>query len=1414
MAYSGSANAQKKITGMLMQNKSLSGTSVRVPGSSSDNHNLLTNRDLPDQHPMSAITGLESVLATKFDDVEIVDGYMYLLSNGERISGPHGPFAGGGGGSQNNAVVTFTNTTGWLSKTIADGSSCVLTASWTSLEGNIATGNGTLSVKIGGATKLTRDVAQGDISVDISDFLTSGTNAVRLVIMDAYGNSRSLNFTISVAPLSLASTFDASIPYSGAITYTYIPTGNAAKIMHFKLDGTELEAVVVNVSGRQQTYTIPAQSHGSHTFEVWFTAEIDGQTVASNHLYYDLICTVDGNTAPIISCAFKRGTIAQYENVAIEWIAYSPASLTSKVVLASNGATVSTQTVDRTKQTWNYRADSAGALTLTITCGSIVKIITTTVEATEIDVEAVTDDLQLYLSSHGRSNNEANPGSWVSGDIACSFAGYNWASDGWQLDDNGITVHRVSGNARLTIPLKIFSADFRSTGKTIEVEFATRNVLNYDATVLSCYSGGRGITLTAQKAVLKSEQSEISTQYKENEHIRIAFVVEKRAENRLIYIYINGIMSGAVQYPSDDDFSQAVPVDITIGSNDCTVDLYNIRIYSNSLTRYQILDNWIADTQNITEKLARYERNHIFDAYGNVVIANLPSNLPYLVLQAPALPTYKGNKLNVDGYYTDPEDAQKCFEFEAAQADVQGTSSAGYARKNYKIKFKNGVILNGAQSEGYKLREDSIPTNVFTFKADVASSEGANNVELVRLYNQICPYKTPPQLLNASVRQGIDGFPIVIFHDNGNGAVFVGKYNFNNDKGTPEVFGFASGDESWEILNNTSNRVLFKSADFTGTDWQNDFEARYPEDSTAVEKLASFVAWIASTDQSTATGNALATSFVYDGTTYTHDTAAYRLAKFKAEINNHAELTSSVFYYLFTELFLMVDSRAKNAFPSCFTGGKWCWLPYDFDTAIGINNEGALAFGYELEDIDKTSGGANVFNGQSSVFWVNLRAAFYENVRSMYQQLRSDGVLSYAVIENAYEEHQNKWPEAIWNEDAWYKYLQPLVEDNTAAYLSMLQGSKEQQRKWWLYNRFRYLDSKYNAGDALSDFVTLRGYAKANISIEPYADIYASVKFGSYLVQSRALRGSTYTLVCPLDNVNDTEIYIYSASQIKSMGDLSGLKVGYADFSMATKVQFIKVGDASNTYSNENLTELYLGNNTLVQTLDARNCPNLGSGDIQQAVDLSGCTNIENVYFDGTTIKSCSLPNGGILKVLHLPETITNLTIQNQTAITDFTIPSYENISTLRLENVSAAVDCVAILTAISETSRVRLTNVDWTLSATTVLEKLLNMRGLSETGDNLPNAVVSGNVHIAGTLPISNLVIYETAFPYLTITANSYSNNVLMVTPEAVLLDSEGDMMKMSDGGYKSIYSHAQIEAFIEAVQEQMAAINSASKT
>ena len=862
----------------------------------------------------------------KIDDAYVEDGFLYMTSDGDVVVGPLGPFSGtgggGGGASGNNAHIALSNKSGWLSRTIAQGDACPVSINWTSEEDDIPTGNGTMKITVGGVVKAMIDVKQGDATVDVAPYVSAGTSVVKINVSDIYGNSRTLNFSITVVVLSLTSSFDDSAAYTGPISFPYTPVGNIQKNMHFLLDGREIGTTVTSVSGRQQSFAIPQQSHGAHSFTVYFDAEINGQTVKSNELYYELICLEAMNLAPIVTCDFHTETVKQYTTIHIGYAVYNPVSMNADVVIKRNGAVLSSQTVGRSKQDFSVRMDTVGEFTFEIVSGEASRSFTLAVTESDIQIEAETEALALYLTSAGRSNTEENRSTWSYGDMTAHLSGFNFASDGWQKDEQGNTVLRVSGDARVSIPYLLFGTDYRTTGKTIELEFATRTVMNYDAVILSCLDSGRGLSLTAQKVLLKSEQSEIGTQFKENEHVRVAFVVEKRTENRLILCYINGIMSGAVQYPVNDDFSQTSPVGISIGSNDCTIDLYNIRVYDNDLTRSQVLNNWIADTQDVEEMLERYQRNQIYDAYGNVVKEQLPHDLPYLILECAELPQYKGDKKSVSGSYVDPLHPEKNFTFTEAQFDVQGTSSQYYERKNYKGKYRNGVILpNGNTAETLKLRENSIPVATFCYKADVASSEGANNVELVILYNDACPYKTPAQQEDERVRQGIDGFPIVIFwHDpTKDETTFMGKYNWNNDKSTEEVFGFQEDDESWEVRNNTSDRVLYKSADYTGDAWLGDFEARFPDTEPPYAdpaQLREFAEWIVSTDTEKATGAELPSPVTYGEEEYTHDTSEYRLAKFKAEAGDYMELRSAQFYYLFTELFLMVDSRAKNMFPS------------------------------------------------------------------------------------------------------------------------------------------------------------------------------------------------------------------------------------------------------------------------------------------------------------------------------------------------------------------------------------------------------------------------------------------------------------------------------------------------------------------
>lgn len=1278
---------------------------------------------------------------------------------------------GGGGTGSTEEYVKFkvSNTGGWLSKTITYGTKCIITLTWSSIEDGISTGVGTVKIydKLLEENKQVYEVPQGEINIDVTNYLLMGDNEFEITVSDIYNNYRTINFNIKTVSIGISSYFDGTIAYTGNTTYTYTPVGAIEKTVHFILDGAEIGTQTVTASNREQSFIIPAQPHGNHPFEVFFTGIIDGVQVESNHLNYDLICYESGNRTPIISIPYIETTAVQYSTIPFEYIVYTPDIVTSDIELVENGSSVKNLSVGRSTQIWSYKALNYGDVTLGIKCGDVYRSKTITVSENSIDVYAETNNLELYLSSSGRSNMESDPLTWEYGDTKAVMTDFNLSSDGWVLDDDKNTVLRVAGNGRVYIPFNIFGGDFRTTGKTIEIEFATRDVLNYDTTVISSWSGGRGINITAQKATLRSEQSEIYTQYKEDETVRITFAVEKRVENRLLSIYINGVMSGVIQYPEDDDFSQANPVGITIGSNDCTTDIYSIRVYNSNLTRYQILDNWIADTQNVETMIERYERNNIFDDYGNITINKLPKYLPYMIIYANSyeeLPQYKGDKKTVSGKYIDPLHPERSFTFENAQINVQGTSSQYYSRKNYKLTFKKGLTINGVYADVYALRDTSVPTNEFCLKADVASSEGCNNVELVRLYDECNPSKTPPQIEDSRVRVGIEGYPMIMFYGPDDTDLhFLGKYNFNNDKGTPEVFGLESDDESWEMLLNTTNMVVYKDDDFDSTDekgkpnWQKSFEARHPEDNTDVTNLKAFVSWVKSTDTTE------------EGLTEEEKTA--RLEKFRNEFADWADVNAMLFNYIFTETFLMVDNRAKNSFPTRFgENGKWIIFPYDYDTAIGIDNEGGLKFGYELEDTDIVDN-ANVFNGQDSVLFVNMRLAFHDEIMAMYQNLRSEtsSPFNYTEIASRFTEHQKVWGEAIFNEDGRFKYIEPLINEGNDTYLPMAQGSKEEQRKWWLYNRFRYLDSKYNAGDALKDYIMLRTYGVADVTITPYADIYATVSFDGNLVQKRALRGSSYTLKNPLDTANHSVVAIYSAPQLNDIGDLSGLKVSMGDFSKGIKLRSLKLGDATEGYTNPNLTELTIGNLTLLRIIDCRNCINLA-----QSIDLSGCVNIEDVYFDGTIITGIKLPDGGNLKALHLPNTITALTIMNQPYLTDFSMPSYENISTLRLEAVDQSIfDTLTIIDQIKPSSRIRVIGVEWDLPTADdifdVMDKLDTFRGMDENGGNLDTAIISGVIN-TGTITTNDLAEMYRRYPNLKINYKEISAVVRFFNEEELL--------------------------------------------
>lgn len=978
-------------------------------------------------------------------------------------------------------------------------------------------------------------------------------------------------------------------------------------------------------------------------------------------------------------------------------------------------------------------------------------------------------------------------------------------------------------------------------------------------------------------------------QYKEEELTTISYVFNpdnSGDDTLLIYCYINGILSNIKRY--DQVLNQSLNSFIRIGSLECTTDIYAIRLYNTALNSREVVQNWIYGLSNSTEKINAYVRNQYRDAaITDQVFAAHSKNTPYMVIRASgpledpaAMPQAKGGKFatTVELRYVDPVNPENSFTSSETSIQVQGTSSQFYPRKNYKLKMKNFTQNNilhkskvkatdeNVSKEGYKLFENSIPVFNFCIKADYASSEGVNNTGLARIYDDIVRsfYKSPPQRLDEtnSIRQAVDGKPMVVFYEEGyinpetgqmeyKTPYFLGKYNFNNDKGTHEVFGLETfqenwyyadedtekenpllssdpyiGDESWEGADNfypldifmplsiDGNRGYTKVNDLTVSDWKATFPARFPsvwEDFPAIADHTNWynaIKWVYNT-RTVVWKQDPNTKQYYDAALDENDPDYYvgpedgktreevleaHLKEFRDHFEDYFNLNAMAFFYCFTEFFLMVDNRAKNMFWTRYlttadrdkdgvlaagenqTYDKYFSLPYDFDTAMGIDNQGMFQFNYNLESKDAfMPDGSLIFNGHPSIFWMNFIQAFDDKIGDTFRQLLDNSFenplypgdtsknfrFDYNTIEKRFEDHQSAWSETIFNEDAIFKYIK------ARANYFMAQGSKKEQRQWWLYNRFRYFKSKYRAGGISStDRIYMRGNAAgATIKVSTVADCYITFQLGSDANVEESLdtqriltENGELELTLPQVSVTNAVINIYPASAIKSVTGLNELLLQTVDFTHAKKIQYLTIG--SNTRINQSLTEVNISENPLLRHLDVRNCRGFNT-----PLRLQICSSLETLYLAGTSITSVTLPDGGILKTVQYPTTIANITISNQPYLENIIIgnylpvdeiaagqegspipdqinsENYDNILTVFFNNVSDTEDITDIIINSANLNNCTLNNLEFTMSGAkfkTLFNKLLAVRDINDEEHSIFGEVSVSNcvLHLTDDLP------------------------------------------------------------------------------
>jgi len=1425
------------------------------------------------------------------DGLEYKNNMLFLTKKGEKIL-PGVKIVAGSGSSGTGTLpstmeVTIENLKETNTFNISTNQSMEVLFRFTSKDGGELTGDCSCTLYRNTVIKETFSIKNGEEThKDITKYLTTGRNEMIFECSDIYGNKKPIQYIINVISLEISSNFnDGTIITTDSFDFIYSHSGDVDKEIHFILgSGTNkihITKQLTTSDDKQQVQPITSLSHGSYPLEVYATATVSGDNIESNHLLYEPIFKDEGVYTPIIASCFHTKEVKQGSLISIPFVVYDPQASSCDIILRvsyyNNGELVKSdtkRTVDYTKQSWDIRNVPVGTVTFSIMYEklgiSYVRSHEVKIAENNINIKPATSGLELFLSAEGRSNTEEHPDSWNYGNISTTFTAFNWGTNGWLIDDNGNTCLRLNGDAQIEIDIKPFLNDFKSTGKTIEFEFAVKNINKRDAVIIDCFdSEGNqvGIQASADKMFFKSTNDSVFCNYTTNKRTRVGFTVQNSNDKRFLCVYLDGVLSGIKQYATGDSFAQTNAQTIKIGSTECGIDLYSIRSYNLCLDDKAMTNNYIADIPNIIEKMDVYGDNDLY-INGKLSYKLVKKKIPTVTFVG-KMPTYKGDKKkkSVRMIFEHPTKPQLNFDEILEQIDVQGTSSAGYVRKNWKTKH----------SKAHTHMEGELPAKVFCLKVDYAEGTGTHNTQNANLIEMfyddlpIPPMDVPEDFdlsgRNLSsyadiskVRTTITGFPICIFHldtddvqlirnitianlESGEyNVVFSSKGNFNYDKDAEDVFAFNKDYdvECWEFLKNEDPQSFL-------TPWPDQpldyWEARYHprlgelEDlqdaknevaakALGDEMLSRFkimYEWVHSTARGTyngapqATGQPLENTYVDKlGNSHLYDNDDYRLAKFRDEFENYFNLDYSAIYYVYTFFALMVDQRAKNMFltywrddaygPNDETNpGRWYPYFYDNDTSYGISNKGHLDFDYYHQDTD-TLNGSNVYNGAHSVLWCNFRDAFPAKIQQTYAKLRSENKISYdKIIDQFVNKGSDQWSAAIYNQDADYKYIsvsEDEVDGQITAYpyLFQVRGNGEQHLEYFVNNRIKFCDSKWKCGDFLNNTAMVNIYNPTSGSINlggseivrpprtrfeliPFSRMYYAVQYGlpsgddptkgmiSHLAEDTEtpLVFESETLST---NVNDFETYIYGASDISSLGDLSYFYPKQVNISKCVNLLELilgcrEVGPNGETYCNPNLSVITTGNNVLLQKVDVSNCPKL-TGDL----NLSGCINIKEIYADGSGITSLSLPNGGYVNKLVLPRSFNNLILKGQQFLKNEGIILNDPTSLLQLNiDNCKQLDVLSLLEQCKNDSGytvkfLRLTNVDLGTVTYDYLMNTLGKIGGIDENDSTYVATVDRAAYLDGKCKIENLTGEQLAnikrlFPYLTVYYDSLTLNI-----------------------------------------------------
>ena len=408
------------------------------------------------------------------------------------------------------------------------------------------------------------------------------------------------------------------------------------------------------------------------------------------------------------------------------------------------------------------------------------------------------------------------------------------------------------------------------------------------------------------------------------------------------------------------------------------------------------------------------------------------------------------------------------------------------------------------------------------------------------------------------------------------------------------------------------------------------------------------------------------------------------------------------------------------------------WM-YDTDTACGIDNNGELSFPYGKEDMDyrvtnqPTSGWA--FNGSGSIFWRRLSTTFESDISNLMRQ-EDDNCFSTAQhLIDQFDTFQNCFPEELWRLDIERKYIRTFTgtsydtsittnKQNIRFLRAMMQGRKKYQRRQWVRNQAVYFGSKYGLNNVRtaehtiefniytpsSDGVTELAVPvdQSQLVIKPYQDMYIDVAVGNSTTNlttqdfKRAKAGERVVVDCRSGgSAQETRVYIFGGEHIAALENLAPMYTYSGSFGQGKHLKVLDLGSDNTGYNNPRFTSISINENMpLLETFSVKNCNRLA-----QSIDLHLSNNLRTFEAEGSLITGVTLPAYTNIETLHLPATVTSISLNSARALSDFYIKNkttgeidYSNLITLNVND--------------SDYSE----NVDWIDIARQTLDEKINM--------------------------------------------------------------------------------------------------------